>query len=336
MAHITMIGIDLAKQVFQIHAVDAHGNACVRKQLRRKQLLPWLAQQPPCIVAMEACRGAHHWARRLIVMGHEVRLVPPQHVKAFVRGQKNDRNDAAAICEAAKRPEMRTVAVKSIEQQQIMGLHRLRQLLVKQRTGTINQIRGLLSEFGIVLPQGRYRFIAQLPEILADAENDLPPLLRAAFAQQQQQWLRELEARVEHITGELVAIARGSFVCRKLEALPGVGPLISTAFVAEIGDPGAFRNGRQVAAWLGLVPRQHSSGGKERLFGISKRGDPYMRCLLVHGARAMLRVAARRDDALSRWAISVETRRGRNRAAVAMANKNARRLWATWRYAEIA
>jgi transposase len=332
MEQITMIGIDLAKQLFQIHGVDRQGNANVRKQLRRSQLLPWLAQQPPCVVAMEASRGAHHWARRLSAMGHDVRLIPPQHVKAFVRGQKNDRNDAAAICEAARRPDMRTVAVKSIEQQQVLSLHRLRQLLVKQRTGMINQLRGLLSEFGIVLSQGRHRLVSQLPAVLEDGENGLPDLLRAALAQQHQ-WLRALEERVAHVTRELFAIAHASPVCRKLEALPGVGPLISTAFVAEVGNPNAFRNGRQVAAWLGLVPRQHSSGGKERLFGISKRGDPYLRCLLVHGARAMLRVASRHDDSLSRWAISVEARRGRNRAVVAMANKNARRLWATWRYA---
>ena len=335
MEQITMVGVDLAKQVFQIHAVDSHGRARMRKQLRRSQLLPWFIQQPPCVVAMEACRGSHHWARRLKDMGHDVRLIPPQHVKAFVRGQKNDRNDAAAICEAANRPDMRTVAIKSIEQQQIMGLHRLRQLLIKQRTGLINQLRGLLSEFGIILPQGRHRFAAQFPGILEDAKNELPPMLRSAFAQQNQ-WLRALDERIDHITKELLAIARSSPVCKTLEKLPGVGPLITTAFVAEVGDPRAFRNGRQVAAWLGLVPRQHSSGGKERLFGISKRGDPYLRCLLVHGARAMLRVAVRHDDALSRWVLAVEARRGRNRAVVAMANKNARRLWATWRYVQVA
>jgi transposase len=335
MKQMTMIAIDLAKQVFQIHGVDTEGQPCIRRQLRRGQLLTWLTQQRPCVVAMEACRGAHHWARRLVEMGHEVRLIPPQHVKAFVRGQKNDRNDAAAICEAASRPDMRTVAIKSIEQQQILALHRLRQLLVKQRTAMINQIRGLLSEFGIVMPQGRHTLSAQLAGVLETTDNGLPDLLRAALADQRQ-WLRTADERVEQLTTSLRELARSSAICRALEKLPGVGPLISTAFVAEVGSPQAFKNGRQVAAWLGLVPRQHSSGGKPRLFGISKRGDPYLRCLLVHGARAMLRVAGRRQDALSRWVLSVEARRGRQKAIVAMANKNARRLWATWRYAEIA
>jgi len=331
MESVSLVGIDLAKHVFHVHGIDATGRAVIQKQLRRPQLLRWIAQLPATTIAMEACSGAHFWGRQFMQLGHQVRLISAQYVKAFARGQKNDRNDAEAICEAASRPTMRIVAVKSADQQQILALHRVRDLLVKQRTASVNQLRGLLAEFGVIAPQGRRAIMTALPDILEDASNGIPPMMRELAAEQRQRLL-ELDVQVSEASRRIEQLARTNELIHGLTKLRGVGPLVATAFVADVGDPHAFRNGRQVGAWLGLVPRQHSSGGKTRLSHITRRGDPYLRSLLVHGARAVVRTAARHDDPMSKWIRELEARRGRNRTVVAVANKLARHLWATWRY----
>lgn len=331
MNEITLLAIDLAKQVFQLHGVDARGVCVLRRQVRRAQLLRLIAQLPPCTVAMEACGGAHHWGRRIQGVGHRVRLIAPQFVKPFVKGNKTDRNDAQAICEAAQRPSMRFVALKTVAQQQVLALHRMRSALVKTRTARANQVRGLLAEFGVVVAQGLQRLRRQLPELLEDAENGLPPLLREELNLQTQQ-LGELDAEVHRLTRRIEQQAQADERSGALMQRRGVGPLIASAFAAELGDPHLFNNGRQVAAWLGLVPRQHSSGGKPILLGISKRGDAYLRTLLIHGARAALRTADRHEDAVSQWASTLKARRGVHKATVALANKMARQLWAQLAY----
>lgn len=326
MNEITTLGIDLAKSVFQLHGVDGRGVAVLRKQLKRAQLLRFIAQLPACLVAMEACAGAHFWGREIAKLGHRVKLIPPQYVKPFVKGNKTDRNDAQAICEAALRPQMPEVAVKSVEQQAVLALHRVRELLEKQRKQLANQLRGLLGEFGIVIPGGAAALHAGLPQAI----ERMPTLLQALM---QQSWHRLLELRhqcSEH-TGQIEQFARDNALCRRFMRESGIGPLSASAYVATVGDPTRYRNGRQVAASLGLVPRQHSSGGKPLLLGISKRGDKYLRTLLIHGGRAVVRHAPGKTDALSRWLQPLAQRRGVNKAAVAMANKNARRLWAIWR-----
>lgn len=332
MSEITTLGIDLAKNVMQVHGVDARGVAVLRRQLRRSQLPRLLAQLAPCTVAMEACSGAHDWGRRSARFGHRVRLMAPQFVKPFVKGNKTDRNDAEAICEAAQRPGMRFVALKSVEQQQVLALHRLRSGAVKARTALANQLRGVLAEFGIVIAQGLGHLRRALPELLEDAGNELPALLRAELAVQVGR-LRELEAEVGRISRRIEELAQADERTRALMQRRGVGPLIASAFAAELADPHAFKNGRQVAAWLGLVPRQHSSGGHAVLLGISKRGDAYLRTLLIHGARAVVRVAEQHPDPLSQWIRQLKIRRGVHKTTVAVANKMARQMWAQLAYA---
>lgn len=332
MNEITMLGIDLAKSVFQLHGVDAGGHVLLRRQVRRAQLLSTVARLAPTTVAMEACAGAHDWGRRFAQMGHQVRLIAPQFVKPFVKSHKTDRNDAEAICEAALRPAMRFVALKTVEQQQVLALHRLRAGAVKTRTATVNQLRGVMTEFGIVAPQGVGMLRRALPDVLEDAENGLPPLVRTELAIQTER-LRELDAEVARLTASIENLALAHEPCRRLMKRRGVGPLIASAFVAELGNPSAFRNGRQVAAWLGLVPRQRSSGGRAVLLGISKRGDKYLRTLLIHGARSAVRVADRHNDELSHWIRQLKERRGIHKATVALANKTARQLWAQLAYA---
>ena len=331
MNEITTLAIDLAKQVFQLHGVDRRGVCVLRRQVRRGQLLQLIAQLPPCTVAMEACGSAHEWGRRIQELGHQIRLIAPQFVKPFVKGNKTDRNDAEAICEAAQRPGMRFVALKTVEQQQVLAMHRLRSAAVKTRTALANQLRGLLGEFGLVVPQGLHRLRRQLPEFLEDANNNLPPLLREELKLQALR-LRELDAHVQHLTERIEQSARADERAQALMQRRGVGPLIASAFAAELGDPKTFKNGRQVAAWLGLVPRQHSTGGKPLLLGISKRGDAYLRTLLIHGARAVMRTADRHEDPICQWARSVKARRGVHKATVALANKMARQLWAQLAY----
>jgi transposase len=323
---IKTLGIDLAKSVFQLHGVDEHGVAVLRRQLKRTQVLSFLAQLPACLVAMEACASAHYWGRQIKALGHEVKLIPPQYVKPFVRGNKTDRNDAQAICEAALRPGMPAVAVKSEEQQAMVSLHRLRELVEKQRKQLANQLRGLLGEFGIAIPKSMTALRRELPQ----AMERVPTLLRTAL-QVGAQRLKQLQDWSDEQTEQIQQLAQATPVCRRLMKERGIGPLTASAYTATLGDPRHYRNGRQVAAALGLVPRQHSTGGKPVLLGISKRGDAYLRTLLIHGARAVLRHAPGKTDALSLWLQQLAKRAGPNRAAVALANKNARRLWAIWR-----
>ena len=323
----TTIGLDIAKNVFQIHGVDRHGKTVLRKQLKRAQMLAFFANLPVCRIGLEACAGAHYWARELIKLGHDARLISPQFVKPYVKGNKNDANDAEAICEAVGRPNMRFVPVKSVEQQDMLMLHRIRQGLVKERTALANRTRGLLGEYGIVIGQGLSQVRQRLPEILEDAENQLSISARTLFAELYQR-IQALDQQVKAYEVKLQAWYRTSSVCQRLGEIPGVGPITATAMAASLGDGKAFNSGRQVAAWLGIVPKQDSSGGKAKLLGISKRGDTYLRTLLIHGARSHVKAAAKKDDAQSRWVNELVKRRNANIAAVAVANKNARTIWA--------
>lgn len=325
--NITTIGLDIAKNVFQVHSVDANGKVAFRKQLKRVQVLAFFANLSPCLIGLEACGGAHYWARELLKLGHDARLISPQFVKPYVKGNKNDANDAEAICEAVGRPSMRFVPVKSIEQQDIQMVHRVRSGLVKERTAQANRLRGLLSEYGIVIGQGLAQLRKHLPEILENAENDLTMAARQIFADLQQQ-LIELDKQVSVYGEKILMLHRSSAVSKTLSTVPGIGPITATALLASLGDGKAFDKARQVPAWLGLVPKQDSSGGKPKLLGISKRGDTYLRTLLIHGARAVVKAAAKKDDAQSRWINELVKRRNANIAAVAVANKNARIVWA--------
>lgn len=323
----TTIGIDLAKNVFQVYGVDARGNAIVRKQLKRAQVLPFFGNLVACRIGMEACGSAHHWARKLERLGHSVKLMAPQFVKPYVKTNKNDAADAEAICEAVTRPNMRFVPIKNGEQQAVLALHRARQGFVTARTAQANQIRGLLSEYGIVMPQGLSHISKRLPEILEDGENDLPGVFRQLLLRLGDH-LRELHRQVGELELQIQVWHRQHDASRRLAQIPGIGPLTASALVASIGDAKSFANGRQLAAWLGLVPRQHSSGGKSVLLGISKRGDSYLRMLLVHGARAVIRVAENKPGYAGSWLARLIGRRHPNIAAVALANKNARIVWA--------
>jgi transposase len=326
---ITTIGIDLAKSVFQIHGVNSHGQAVLRRQLDRSQMLTFFVKLEPCLIGMEACGNAHYWARKLVGMGHTVRLMAPQFVKPYVKSNKNDAADAEAICEAVARPNMRFVAIKTDAQQAVLALHRARQGFVKARTAQANQIRGLLLEFGRIIPQGISHITRRLPEILEDAglPGSFRGLLRRLDAH-----LKELDKQVEALEKEIQLWHRESEMSKKLAEIPGLGPLTASALVATIGDAKSFANGRQLATWLGLVPKQHSTGGKQVLMGISKRGDSYLRTLLIHGARAMIRVADRKPACS--WLNRLVARRNKNVAAVALANKNARIVWALLTHTE--
>ncbi len=325
--NITTVGIDLAKTVFQLHGVDAQGRTVLKKQLRREQMAPFFANLPPCLVGMEACGSAHFWARKLQGFGHTVRLMAPQFVKPYVKTNKNDAADAEAICEAVARPSMRFVPVKSAEQQAVLALHRARQGFVKARTAQANQIRGLLAEHGVIIPQGISHIAGRLPDILEDADNELPGAFRLLL-ERLRAHLKVPGAQVGELDVQIQLWHRQSDASKKLAQIPGIGPITASALVASIGDARNFDNGRQLAAWLGLVPRQHSSGGKSTLLGISKRADAYLRTLLIHGARAVIRVAQNKADQASGWLAKVLGRRNKNVAAVALANKNARTVWA--------
>jgi transposase len=327
-APIVTLGIDLAKRSFHLFGEEANGKPVLNTKVSRERLSRFVATLPACRIAMEACGSAHHWARRFRTYGHEVRLIAPQFVKPFVKSNKNDAADAQAICEAAQRPMMRFVAVKTVEQQDIQAIHRMRSLMVERRTAQINQIRGLLLEYGIEIPVGRAAVNRHLPEILEDGENGLSARFRAELAQLADE-LRHLDTRVTHYDTQIEAVAQQDEQVQRLMTIPGVGAKGATALVAAVGDdPRLFKNGRALAAWLGLVPRQHSTGGRDRLLGISKRGDVYLRQLLVHGARAVLRWVERKDDQASRWATALKARRHANIAIVAMANKIARVAYA--------
>jgi transposase len=325
--NVKTIGIDLAKNVFQVHGVDEKGHQILKKRLSRKQFLPFFANLPHCTIGIEACGSSNYWARQLQRLDHDVYQMSPQYVKPYVKSNKNDYNDAEAICEAVTRPNMRFVSIKTIEQQDIQAIHRIRERLVRERTALINQTRGLLREYGVFLPLGRYAFRARITDVLEDAENELSALARELIADQVAQ-LYELEQRISQYDMRVNQAFQGSPLCQRLAEVDGVGPMVATAMVAAVGDAQSFRNGRQLAAWLGLVPRQHSTGGKTRLLGISKRGNKYLRTLLIHGARAVLRYSQSKTDPRSRWLQKLSERRGFNRACVALANKNARILWA--------
>jgi transposase len=323
---ITTIGIDLAKNVFQAHGVNEHGKTEKKKQLKRGQVAEFFANLPPCLIGMEACGSAHYWARKLEGFGHTVKLIAPQFVKPYVKTNKNDAADAEAICEAVARPNMRFVPIKNVEQQAVLSLHRVRQGFVKARTAQANQIRGLLGEFGIIIPQGITNIAKRVPELIEDASNDLPGSFRL-LVQRLMDHLNELDKQVDELEVQIKAWHRESAASRKLEKIPGIGPITASALVASIGNAKNFDDGRQLAAWLGLVPKQHSTGGKSKLLGISKRGDSYLRTLLIHGARSVILSASKKVDKSS-WLRKLMERRNPNVAAVALANKNARVVWA--------
>lgn len=323
---ITTIGIDLAKLIFQVHGVDAQGRAVLKKALRREQMRVFFANLPTCLIGMESCASAHHWARLLRGYGHDVRLIAPQFVKPYVKSNKNDANDAQAICEAVSRPSMRFVAVKTVEQQAVLSLHRAREGFVKQRSATANQIRGLLAEFGLVLPQGIRHVPARVPALLEQATERLAgPFIELIHTLVGH--LRHLDEHVKAIEREILRWHRMDPVSTRLEQIPGIGPITASALAASVGDPTLFKNGRQLAAWLGLVPRQHSSGGKPTLLGISKRGDGYLRKLLMLGAHTVL-IRVRHSAVQDAWASNLLHRRHVNVVATALANKNARTAWA--------
>ena len=334
---VTTIGIDLAKNVIQVHGVDQREKVVLRRQLRRSQVMDFFVQLPPCLVGMEACGSAHAWARRLMKLGYTVKLMAPQFVKPYVKTNKNDAADAEAICEAVTRPNMRFVPVKSEEQQAVLSLHRARQGFVRQRTAQANQIRGLLAEFGITIPQGIRHISKHVPEILEDAENTLPGAFRQLLRQLGEH-LKTLDELVHAMEKQIQQWHSGNEASQRVSAIAGVGALTASAMVASVGDARNFSSGRQLAAWLGLVPRQHSTGGKSKLLGISKRGDCYLRTLLIHGARSVIAAAGRKKASTvneqgvrlraGTWLEALIARRNRNVAAVALANKNARVIWA--------
>ena len=325
---VNTIAIDLAKNVFALCAANGAGELIWRKELRRAQLLSFMRRQRPCVVGMEACGGAHYWARQFAALGHAIRLVSPALVTPYRKGNKTDRNDAEAILEAITRPSMRFVAVKSVAQQDLLALHRVRSQLLKHRTAVCNQLRGLLRERGVAVRVGVTALKGALPTILAEEENnEISGEIRDLLIEMSD-WLRALEARIASCDEKLDRKFKADERCRRLAKVPGVGPLVATALVAAVGNAREFRNGRELSAFLGLVPRQHSSGGKRVLLGITKRGDRYLRTLLIHGARASLRWSALKTDSYSCWAARIKATRGPNVAAVAMANKNARILWA--------
>ena len=323
---ITTVGLDIAKSAFHLYAVNKMGRYMKKKQLKRKQVLPYLARLEPCVIAMEACGGANYWAREMKDLGHEVRLIAPQYVKPYVKGNKNDYNDAEAIAEAVQRPTMRFVPIKSVEQQDIQNLHRQRERIKKARTALVNQVRGLLAEYGIVINKGVAAVRKGLPGILEDAENGLTMRGRELFADLLEE-LRVLDERFKQSEKQIEISNRGNEVCQRLDEILGVGPITASAAYAAAGDGKDFVNGRHFSAWIGLVPGQHSTGGKSTLLGISKRGNAYLRTLFIHGARAVLRHSANKTDRFSLWAQALLERRGHNKACVAVANKMARMAW---------
>lgn len=324
---IKRIGLDLAKQVFQVHGVDGEDRVALKRQLRRQQMLAFFSKIDPCLIGMEACGGAHYWGRELMKLGHTVRLMAPQHVKPYVKGNKNDMNDAEAICEAVGRPNMRFVAVKTVAQQDLQSCHRVRTLLVRQRTAKANEIRGLLGEYGIVV-LNRIESLRRALPVLLESTDSIPGEGLRQLLMALREDLVYLDKRVRQLDQVIERAAREDTVARRLQQIPGIGPVTATALVASVGDARQFRRARDMSAWLGLVPRQQSSGGKAVLQGISKRGDAYLRTLLIHGARSVARVASRKTDARSQWVDRISQRRHANIAAVALANKNARIAWA--------
>ena len=325
--NITRIGIDLAKNVFQVCATNKHGKVISNQEIKRKQLILMLAQQSPCEVVMEACAGANYWYRVFSQQGHQVKLIHPAYVRPYVKTNKNDAADAEAICEAASRPNMRFVNPKTPEQQDIQLLHRIAERLVSQRTALSNQTRGLLAEYGLIIPQGSAAVRREIPRLIEDAENELSLQARYAF-QAQYNELVHLDKCVDEIKSKITAASQDHDACQRLMTIPGVGPMVATAVFSVMGDAGQFKNGREFSAFLGLVPRQYSSGGKTLLKGISKRGDKRTRMLLIQGALAALNHAKHKPDPYHRWAMALKERKGTKITVVALANKIARICWA--------
>ena len=319
--------------MFQLHGVNRNGRAVLKRRVMRDQLLDVVAQIEPCTVVVEACTGAFFWARKFEALGHRVKIISPQYVKPFVRRQKNDGNDAEAICTAARQPHIPFVPKKTVEQQDIQALHRARQRMVNHRTAIVSQIRGLLLDRGFAFAKSITRARRMIPDILADFDNELTPMARDAIGELYDLF-RDLDRRIASFDKKIEAVFRSSETCQRIARIKGVGPKTATAIVAAVGDGSEFKNGRHLAAWVGLVPRQFSSGDRKVLMGISKRGSQHLRSLLVHGARAVVRTAPNKTDPINQWVNQLRERRGFNRATVAVANKNARIIWAVLRTGE--
>lgn len=327
MSNVTLLAIDLAKNVFQLHGVNSEGRCITKLKLKRDKLSAYIATLPQCVIAMEACGSANFWARQFSEHGHEVKLISPQHVKPFLQGSKNDANDARAISLAAQQPDMPTVPVKSAAQQDIQMIHRLRERYVSERTAVANQIREFMSEYGVVLNKGITFVRRNTLSKLEDATNELTELARTEI-QVLYKKLLELDKSIKRYDDKIASFCKETPVCQQFQSLPGVGPIIAAIVYATLGDASNFRNGRHFAAYLGLVPKEHSSGGKHCLMGISKRGNRYIRSLLIHGGRAVVSSVDKKGDKFSLWAQKIKALRGFNKASVAVANKNARHIWA--------
>lgn len=327
---VVRMGIDTSKNLFQLHGVNRHDLPVLRKRVDRSKFLQELANKSPCIIGIEACGASHHWARELVKLGHKVFLIPAQHIKPYVQNNKNDARDAEAICEAVSRSRMRFVEIKSVEQQDIQAMHRIREGLKKSRTALSNQIRGLLAEYEIVVCKGSAKIRKHLPEILEDADNQLTSMCRELIAGLYEH-LSFLDVKFDEIDQKIRAFAKNSPQCSNLCTVDGIGPVIATALYAAAGNGSQFKCGRDMAAWLGLVPKQHSTAGRQLSLGISKKGNRYLRSLLVHGGRTMMRHCGKKKDPHSLWVQQLKERRGNNKASVAVANKLARVSWAILR-----
>jgi len=329
MKDVKTVGLDLAKNVFYVHGVNAHGKTVLRKKLARSKVLEFFANLPPCLVGMEVGGGSHYWAREIGALGHDARMMSPQFVKPYVKTDKTDPNDAEGICEAVSRPTMRFVPVKNHNQQDIQSIHRIRERLVTARTALGNEIRGFLGEYGIAIPTGIRVLTKTLPELIADESNKLTPMMRELMLELLKE-LREINEAISQYNDRIESIRQSNPVAKRLTSIPGVGPITATAIVAHVSDASLFKNGRQFAAYLGLVPRQRGSGGKTRQLGISKRGDKYIRTMLVHGARVVVtrNESVQHTPKIRKWVHDLKERRGMNKATVALANKNARMAWA--------
>lgn len=333
MNNVTLLGIDLAKDVFQLHGVNEHGKKVLGRKISRAALPNFIANLQPCKIAMEACGSANYWSRKFMSYGHTVSQISPQHVKPFVQGNKNDKNDARAIVIASLQDDMPTVSIKSVEQQEVQMLHRYRESLVQDRTAQANRVRGYLREFGLFIPIGLSQVRKQVPLFLEDAENELTVEMREIISNCHKKLL-DLDQEIEQYTQKIERFCEQNAICQQLMKLPGVGPMTASIVQATIGNPGNFKNGRHFSAFLGLVPKEHSSGGKQCLMSISKRGDRYIRSLLVHGGRAVVQNAGKKDNYLGHWVQRIHKEHGYNKAAVAVANKNARHMWAIMSYGD--
>lgn len=328
MKNITVLGIDLAKDIFQLHGIDSKENKVLSRRLTRRKLVNFVANLPPCLIGMEACGGAHYWARKFKEFGHEVKLMSPQFVKPYVKTNKNDTADAEAIVEALTRPTMRFVGIKKVKEQDIQSLHRFRERLIKNRTQLTNQIRGLLHEYGFTVAKGMANLRRKLPEILDnEISQELTPMNKELFYDAYEE-LVSLNKRIDKYTKKIEALAKSDERCKNLLTIPGIGPITATAIISSVGDPNVFNNGRQLSAYFGLVPKHKASGHKTQILGISKRGDRYVRSMLIHGARAVVKVVKKKKDLRSLWIKQLIERCGTNKAVVAVANKNARVVWA--------